>query len=57
MRVRERIPGALVAFQEEALSTGKARGTPWPCHHSQRPQISQSIPGDMRPISAEASRD
>ena len=45
MRVRERIPGAPVAFQEEALSTGKARGTPGPCHHSQRPQKSQSIPG------------
>ena len=45
MRVRERIPGAPVAFQEEALSTGKARGTPGPCHHSQRPQMSQSIPG------------
>ena len=24
--------------QEEALSTGKARGTPGPCHHSQSPK-------------------
>ena len=31
---RERIPGVPVASQEEALSTGKARGTPGSCHHS-----------------------
>ena len=37
MRGRERIPGPPVAFQEEALSTGKARGTPGSCHHSQSP--------------------
>ena len=37
LRVRERIRGVPVAFQEEALSTGKARGTPGSCHHSQRP--------------------
>ena len=36
-RVRERIPGVPVASQEEALSTGKARGTPVSCHHSQSP--------------------
>ena len=42
---RERIPGVPTASQEEALSTGKARGTPGSCHHSPRPQISQSIPG------------
>ena len=42
---RERIPGVPVTSQEEALSTGKARGTPGSCHHSQTPQISQSIPG------------
>ena len=35
LRGRERIPGVLVASQEEALSTGKARGTPGPCHNSQ----------------------
>ena len=35
LRVRERIPGIHVASQEEALSTGKARGTPGSCHHSQ----------------------
>ena len=41
LRGRERIPGVPVASQEEALSTGKARGTPGSCHHSQRqPDIS-----------------
>ena len=45
LRARERISGVPVASQEEALSTGKARGTPGSCHHSPRPQISQSIPG------------
>ena len=44
-RGRERIPGVPVASQEQALSTGKARGTLGWCHHSQSPQISQSIPG------------
>ena len=44
-RVRERIPGIPVASQEEALSTGKARGTPGSCHIPRVPQISQSIPG------------
>ena len=34
---RERIPGVPVASQESALSTGKARGTPGSCHHSQSP--------------------
>ena len=34
---RERIPGVPVTSQEEALSTGKARGTPGSCHHSQSP--------------------
>ena len=37
LRGRERIPGVLVASQEEALSTGKARGTPGSCYHSQSP--------------------
>ena len=37
MRGRERIPGVPVASQEEALSTGKARGTPGSCQHSQSP--------------------
>ena len=36
-RGRERIPGVPVASQEEVLSTGKARGTPGSCHHSQSP--------------------
>ena len=33
----ERISGVPVASQEETLSTGKARGTPGSCHHSQSP--------------------
>ena len=45
LRGGERIHRVSVASQEEALSTGKARGTPVSCHHSHRPQISQSIPG------------
>ena len=45
LRGRERIPGVPVASQEEALSTGQARGTPGLCHHSLSPQMSQSIPG------------
>ena len=38
LRVRERIPGVPVASQEEELSTGKARGIPGSCHHSQSAQ-------------------
>ena len=34
---RERIPGGPVASQDEVFSTGKARGTPGSCHHSQSP--------------------
>ena len=34
LRGRERNPGV---SQEEVLSTGKARGTPGSCHHSQSP--------------------
>ena len=37
LRGRERISGVPVASQEEALSTGKARGTAGSCHHSQIP--------------------
>ena len=37
LRGGERIPRVPVAPQEEVLSTGKARGTPGSCHHSQRP--------------------
>ena len=37
LRARERIPGDSFASQEEVLSTGKARGTPGSCHHSQSP--------------------
>ena len=37
LRGRERIPGVPVASQVQALSTGKARGTPGSCHHSQSP--------------------
>ena len=52
--VVERIPGVPVASQEEALSTGKARGTPGSCHHSRVPQMSQSIPG--KPVFPELPR-
>ena len=38
LRGRERISGVPVTSQEEALSTGKARGTSGSCHHSQNPQ-------------------
>ena len=37
LRARAKIPGVPVASQEEALSSGKARGTPGSCHHSQSP--------------------
>ena len=37
LSARERIPGVPVASQEEALSTGKARGNPGSFHHSQSP--------------------
>ena len=37
LRGRERIPSVPVAFQEEALSIGKLRGTPGSCQHSQSP--------------------
>ena len=37
LRGREIIPGIPLASQEEALSKGKARGTPGSCHHSQSP--------------------
>ena len=45
MRVRERIPSIPVESQEEALSKGKARGTPGLCHIPRVPQMYQSIPG------------
>ena len=37
LRGGERIPSVPVASQEEALSTGTAKGTPRSCHHSQNP--------------------
>ena len=37
LRAPERIPGVPLASQEEAHFTGKARGTPGSCHHSQSP--------------------
>ena len=41
LRGWKRIPGVHVASQEEALSTGKARGNPGSCHHSQsQPDVS-----------------
>ena len=45
LRGRERIPGIPVASQEEALSTGKTRGTPGSGPSPRVPLISQSIPG------------
>ena len=38
LRGWERIPGVPVASQNEAFSTGKARGTPGSFHHSQSSQ-------------------
>ena len=53
LRGRERIPGVPVASQEEALSTGKARGTPGSCHHSQSPpDISVHSRGSCFPCTA-----
>ena len=37
LRGRDRIPGVPVTSQEESRSTGKVRGTPGSCHHSQSP--------------------
>ena len=37
MRCPESTPGIPDAFQEAVLCTGKARGTPGSCHHSQSP--------------------
>ena len=37
LRGRDRIPGVPITSQEEAGSTGKARGTPRSSHHSQNP--------------------
>ena len=54
LRGRERIPGIPVTSQEEALSTGKARGTPVSCHIPKVPQMSQSIPG--KPVFAALPR-
>ena len=34
---RERVPSVPGTSKEEAISTGKARGTPGSCHHSQSP--------------------
>ena len=45
LRGPERIPRVPVSSQEEALSTGKARGTPGSCHIHRDHQMSQSIPG------------
>ena len=45
LRVRERIPGVSIASQEEALSTGKARGTPGHATIPRVTQMSQPIPG------------
>ena len=50
---REKIPGISVASQDEALSTGKARGTPGSCHHSQSPpDVSVHSRGSCFPCTA-----
>ena len=45
LRGRERIPSIAVSSQEEALSKGKARGTPGSFHIPRVPQMSQCNPG------------
>ena len=45
MRGRERIPGVLVASQEEALSTGRREELPGLATIPRVPQMSKSIPG------------
>ena len=53
LRVWERIPGVPVASQEEALSTGKARGTPGSCLHSKSsPDVSVYSRGTCFPCTA-----
>ncbi|KAI4552895.1 hypothetical protein MJG53_000348 [Ovis ammon polii x Ovis aries] len=50
---RERIPGIPVASQEEALSTGKGRGTPESCNHSKSPpDVSVDYRGTCFPCTA-----
>ena len=50
---RERILGVPVASQEEALSTGKARGKPPSCHHSKSPpDVSVHSSGTCFPCTA-----
>ena len=57
MRCPERIPGVPVASQEEALSTGKARGTPVSCHHSKSPpDVSVHFRGTCFPALPRLSR-
>ena len=45
MHGRERIPGVLVASQEEALSTGRREELPGLATIPRVPQMSKSIPG------------
>ena len=55
LRGRERIPGVPVASQEEALSTGKGRGTAGSCHHSKTPpDVSVHSIGTCFPCTASA---
>ena len=50
---RESIPGVPTASQEEALSTGKARGTPGSCHNSKSPpDVSVLSRGTCLPFTA-----
>ena len=49
----ERIPGVPIASQEEALSTGKARGIPGSCHHFNSPtDVSVNSRGNCFPCTA-----
>ena len=53
---RESIPGVPTASQEEALSTGKARGTPGSCHNSKSPpDVSVHSRGTCFPCTASIS--
>ena len=53
LRGRERIPSVPVASQEEALSTGKERGTSGSCHHSlSPPDVSVHFRGTCFPQTA-----
>ena len=47
LRGRESFPGVPVASQEEALSTGKGRGTPGSCHIPRIPRCLSPFQGNL----------